>query len=704
MISKNLYFNMFREDMKRRIWTIALAMLAFVVGLPIYTMLRLDRIESVIESSGIVKAQAYYASFAGTGKEGLNALLIITVAGAILCAVSGYAYLYSKTKVDLYHSVPLKREKRFAIVFINGIVIYVIPYLLNLILYFIIGAANGLLTKQAIGGAIIAFFINLSGYLLIYSISIIAVLLTGNLIVGLLGIAVFMFYGPALLVLRMAIYDIFFETFYPTSGFNNTAQYLSPIYAYSSLNYGALKNQYFLWIGIIIITIVAIVIGFIINRIRPSEAAGSAMAFQKTQVVIKFLIVLPTSIFGGLLFMGMTESASFKWMIFGIIFIGFLAHGIIEIIYNSDFKCMIANKLQLLLCIILSLGIAEAANIDLFHYDSYIPKENKIASMGISFDYLESMNEYYDFSGEYDGTMQYRYNSYVNKDTYRLHHMKIKEIQNAYQLVQYAIENNVNEIDSQKDSSQNSISFIVKYNLKNKKEKYREYTVALDDIVPYIDQLYQDENYKEGVYQILTLDKNLFHSVSYFNQEDGVDESLKLSEQQMQELIGIYNEELKNLSGDELLNAIPVTQLTFEIGKEENIPNQSYYENQSYYVYSSFEKTIAYMESLGANLNTSINLDNIKSITITKYDHSKMHSYGEETYSKQPKEYTFKDKEQINSIVQALVLERFVQGRNLMNIDYDLGVDINYKYAVNSKEMGYIIKDKLPENISKQIE
>lgn len=705
MTSKSLYFNLIWEDMKRRIWTISLAMLAFVIALPIHTMLRLDRMKNAIQNTSLEEAQIYFAKISSIYNIGL--LIMITIAGAIICAISGFFYLYSRSKIDSYHSMPIKRGKLFIVSYVNGIFIYVIPYLINILLYFIIGAANGLLTGYAIKDAIIALFVNLAGYLLVYSISIIAVMLTGSLIVGLMGIAVFMLYGPAIIVLKTAICETFFDTYYASMNVNDNLQYVSPVFSYINLNNLVGEKQFWLFlIGVLIVTIIAIVIGINLYKLRPSEAAGKSMAFFKTQSVIKFLIVIPTAIVGGLLFMSMSESNSFAWMLFGILFIGFLAHGIIEIIYNNDFKCIIANKLQLVLCIALSLCIAGAAKLDLIQYDSYLPKENNIESMGISFDYLEPYYDYFDFTNEYPNLSIYQQYAYVNFTTYRLDHMKITDLKAAYPLVQYAIDHNVNDLDySQRDESQKYISFTVKYSLKNSAEKYRTYTAKLDDVLGYIDSLYADENYKTGVYQIFTMDKALINSISYFNSVEGTDEKLKLTNDQMEEFLNIFEDELKNLTSTELLESIPVTQLNL------NIEGNNYAINQSYYIYPSFTKTMEYMKSLGANLDSVIDPDNIESITILKYqDESNVSVAYEDKYvvtdkTATPEQFTFTEKEDIEKITNALILERFTSGTKYnLNINYNLEVNIQYKYAGNNSDVAYLWIEKLSEDIRKQIE
>ncbi|MFA9375831.1 MAG: DUF6449 domain-containing protein [Lachnotalea sp.] len=694
MTSKNLYFNLLKEDMKQRLWTVALAMLAFAVGLPIYAMLRLNRIKDSIEYGGIEAARNYYASIANT--SGIGVLIVITIVGAIICGISGFAYLYSKRKVDLYHSIPVKREKLFMVTYINGVIIYVVPYLINLVIYIIIGAANGLLSGNAVSSAILTVGINLIGYLLVYSITIIAVMMTGNLIVGLLGTAVLMIYGPAVLTIKVSICELFFKTYYQYGDVPDQFAYVSPIFAYIKLAVSNNISSFVTcFVGTIVVTLLSIALGVVLYRIRPSEAAGKSMAFKNTQGIIKILIVLPTALVGGLLLMSMSETTSFAWMLFGIVFIGFLAHGIIEIIYNNDFKCMIANKIQLAVCIIVSLIIAGAAKTDLIQYDSYMPKESKVESMSVDFEDIEPNYEYFDLNNEYYDTNQFNPYNKVSSSKYRLDHINMTNFDSAYQLVKYAKDNNYYETDYlYENSTDRFTTFTVKYILNNKKEIYRVYTVKLTDIMKYVNNIYSDENYKEGTYQIIKMDRSLINLIKYYNVAEDMEVDLKLTEEQKQKLIDIYVADLKTLIGNELVDNIPITQLSFRVGGDDDNSLQSYY------VYPQFTKTIEYMKSLGANLEiTTVNSDNIDSITITDYSSNVIRANGDAV-----KVYTFTDMKQIDAIAKAIIPRELSRGIMIhSNIERNLDVSISYKYVGQYDESVSIIMDKLPADIRKEI-
>ncbi|WP_099467595.1 DUF6449 domain-containing protein [Konateibacter massiliensis] len=699
MTSRSLYFNLLWEDMKRRIWTISLSMLVFLFVFPIQTLMRLERWEKAFY--GVKATDVDFAKI--ISQYSGEFLIVVTVTGAIICAISGFFYLYGRNKVDFYHSVPIKREKLFAVSYINGIIIYLVPFAINMILYLIIGAAKGYLSGLVLKTAATAFIVHLTGFLFVYSITVIAVMLTGNLIVGLMGTAIFMSYGPIIVAIKNTLFTTSFYTYYASDKEYAAMKFLSPVFAYVHL-YELVEEKSFIvfFIGVLAAIVVTVAIGIALYKIRPSEAAGKSMAFFKTQTVIKFLIVIPTAIIGGIFFMSMSATGSFAWRVFGILVIGFLAHGIIEIIYNIDFRSIISHKIQMLICLGIALAITGIVKADLLHYDNYIPKESSIESVGVSFSGLEPYISYYDFAGEYyDEDESY---AYVSDTKYMLDHVKITDIEKAYAFMQYAVENNVKESIagmesySQVNDTRQNISFTVRYNLKNGGEKYRRYTVNLEEALSYMEAIYTDENYKTGTYQILTLDNSLIHEVRYFNSVEGTDDLIKATSEQMTELMDTFREELKGLTITELLEDIPVSQLTVSLGDEGR------YITQEYLIYPSFTKTIAYMNQLGANLDSVLNPDNIDSITITKYPAASEMEYTDvkegTADTEAVKTYEFTDREDIEKIAGALILDRLSGGiKYNTEIDYNTEVYIQYKYVGKNYVSAYILSDKLPEDI-----
>ena len=141
MTSKSLFSKLLREDLKRRIWAVALAMIGFFFALPINLALTMENaqadnfyrynnyesLDAVQWSSPEQKAARILElkiQVALDGAEfgnGLLAFLMITT--AVVMGVSSFAYLHNKRKVDFYHSLPVRRELFYLVQYMGGFLI-----------------------------------------------------------------------------------------------------------------------------------------------------------------------------------------------------------------------------------------------------------------------------------------------------------------------------------------------------------------------------------------------------------------------------------------------------------------------------------------------------------------------------------------------------------------------------------------------------
>ena len=112
MTSRNLLCRLMREDVKRRLWAIAISVIAFLFAIPVYTATSLERAIKMIKQGQILGDKYEYLSNVAMNclSVGNSALVMLTIMLAILCGISGFYYLHSKKKVDFYHSLPVKRE------------------------------------------------------------------------------------------------------------------------------------------------------------------------------------------------------------------------------------------------------------------------------------------------------------------------------------------------------------------------------------------------------------------------------------------------------------------------------------------------------------------------------------------------------------------------------------------------------------------
>ena len=128
MTSKNLSFKLMAEDLKRRVWTIALTVLALIFA----------------QIFPIAVKCSEYAEQAGKWNEStreymetniLSLLKVnpmaaaVLIGAAVLWAVTSFCYLHNSKKVDFYHSIPVKRHVLYIANYLNGIWVTAAVYL-----------------------------------------------------------------------------------------------------------------------------------------------------------------------------------------------------------------------------------------------------------------------------------------------------------------------------------------------------------------------------------------------------------------------------------------------------------------------------------------------------------------------------------------------------------------------------------------------
>lgn len=693
MISKSLFVRLWKEDLKRRIWTLAIFCLIFLLILPIICALNLEETtlykESKLQDVIDLMGPAYYG------------VTVVTVIGAIVSGLSGFFYLQSRKKVDLYHSIPVRREELFLVSYLNGFLVYVVPYLMNVIFCFIIIGLKHYMYPSVFAAALAAIGINLLYFCLIYTITIIAVMLTGNIIVSFLGCGVFLSYGPMLVGIKESYYSSFFQTYYNDYNRTDLYTFLSPIGSYVTAisKYINQEDCTATIIKALIALALCVVVAVILYKKRPSEAAGNAMAFHITKPIIKFLLVVPIALGGGVLFRSIVSTNSDGWFIFGIIFTLVIIYAIVQVIFQFDIRCAFAQKKHLLSCAIIIGLIACVFRFDLLGINTYIPKTEDIESMGVYISGLDQNMETYLYVG---GRSEY-----ISYQEYQLKNMKLTDFGAAYDLAKLGIQS----LDKMKESYDyaytdiySNYTYIIKYNLKNGKSVYRSYKLSSSDSKKLIKSLYENNQFKEYHFPINQCKEEEINRIivsyasetlNYTESDTGVSDNLYIdNSNQIAKLYDIYTEELNSLSFEEKSNAEPVAEIEFDAGEN----NYS-----GYYVYPSFTKTISYLEEQGFNLAKTISLPNIIDITVYKYNYD----YSNNTASGDIEPITYTDTEKISEIVPGLIDYEFYQNNKLVENAVD-GIEavINYRTGGTGQiqSFSYVFRsDKMPEFVKKDL-
>ena len=202
MTSKSSFFNLMKENFKRRTALPAIATLIFFFAMPIASLLVSDnylrQLEIGASAADIANAKALiYRGFIDT-HNAAGGLLILIILLAFISGISAFSYLHNGRKTDFYHSLPISRNRLYAVAVVNSILMIGIPYLIMAVASaLIIGNRSG--HTGCLSYALMNYLYGMCFFILFFATTVLAMMLTGTRLTGVMGTALLMSYGPAVL-------------------------------------------------------------------------------------------------------------------------------------------------------------------------------------------------------------------------------------------------------------------------------------------------------------------------------------------------------------------------------------------------------------------------------------------------------------------------------------------------------------------------
>ena len=712
MTSKSLFFKLMKEDFKTRVWTLAISILIFFFSLIVATAMMI--------SFNLYNSSTYnysddlamnFMSYIGINNPFFGIIFIVL---SLVMAMSGFSYLYSKKKVDLYHSLPVKREVLYFIKLINGILIVVIPFIICEIVASLLAIANtGKISILIAAIWAIAEWTLL--FILSYFLTVFSIMLTGNMLIGILACGFFSFYFPLISLVLKGYQSTFFDTYY-TSGF--IIENVLPNMSSFMLMFNIFELK---WLTRIIIVILASIAFLFINlflyKKRASEAAGKSVSFNVIKLPIKSMMVIFMSILMYLLGYEVMND-SIGWGLFGLIVSGVITHCVMEIIYNQDFKKIFAKKIELLVLIIISIFIAAAFQFDIFGYDSYIPSASQIKSTAVISNLLESNSEQYynkvEISDGYynDSFVDVDYASDSKIEADLIKKMDIQNKDAVLELARQGIEAAKYDLEPHGDFDR----VLISYKLKNGRTVGRVYYVDLDQSTSGLSSVYADESYKKSSYPILSENPENIVSVDFNGIMDNDTHIVFHDDELKKKFVETYKKELMNLDYETKLKSYPFASIRFNNefmedalkkyagfnytsdsttavnSKWENVYANSLESVGFYPIYPEFKETLDLLKEMGVEITYKFPAEYVDSIDVSYHDweNIKLDDNNEEieSYSSETTPKTFTDKKDIEEILDKLVICDSPYKENL-NEDRNYAAIINTGNLESSAYRGY---------------
>lgn len=611
MTSKVSFFKMVKSECTRRLWLLTILAVLFAGALPVAGLMQLQRYDpsgyEIIEEEAAPSAaanareerriQEIRESMEEIVGKNNSAVSCITLAGAFLAGISGFAYLHSRKKTDLFHSIPVRRERLFLVQQASGFILYLLPLLGAYLLALLVGAIKGALWAGTWLAALKGLAFQILSFFLAYETVVLGMMLTGKLLVAVLGIVVLFGYFPA----TAAILDTYMNFFRTYIGSGKLLwrwlEYLTPLYPL----YWADQTDGSAWALLVFLLAGALLMGasLLLYRIRRTEAAEQSMAFPRSQAVIKWLLVLPLSLAGGIIMSQVAMREDSLWMFFGILVGVVLISGIVEVVYSYDFRRAFSHRIQMLLMAVLALGVGSIFRFDLLGYDTWLPREDQVESMAVSSWRWTSDNSYWEAEGN-----DFRYQ---DRSEYLLEHMKITDFEGLYQMAREGAESTRSEYGNSGDKSY----ICIRYNLKNGSAAERQYEVSDETLDAAMEQLVCTREYQEAAYQLLTLDPQIYREMSV---RDRFDKRMAYEEEQelIQEVVEAYREDLRAQELESWKRAEFLGILNLTAGRE------AWKAEWAYPIDSTFTHTLEVLENRGIQL-LPLSQESVSQIRVIDY-------------------------------------------------------------------------------------
>lgn len=704
MTSKKSFLASMKENNKRRIWVWIVSGLFWFFYFPIGLGLLMSRTKNanidmqVTEEFALFNLRETVSSWIGVNE----AMLIFVSALAILCAIQGFSYLYSRKKVDMYHSVPVSKKRRFLTIYMNGILIYLVPYFINMLLAVMVAFINGGLYSVNLVHAFIAFFLNLILYIGIYGLTIIAVMLTGNIIITLFATVIFLWYE---IVARYVIYEYMthFFKYYSYNSMNNNIYTLPPAWYYNAINKiqkisdPKISMMQAGLSDILICILLAVIFGVIAYWCymkRPSEAAGKAMAFAKTKGIIKVLITIPVTLFLVLEVRGIvcpsgenTGINSLPIILLTTIVIAVLCSAIIEVIYEFDIRAAFKKKYHILIssaCVVLIYCIFQ---FDLTGYDKWVPNPDKLESAVILAEGLT-----------------YRQNIY-GSDLKYITRKELSKIQPGITDIDA-----ICELSGKKASYEDNDKLVgleVAYQMKNGKTIWRNFPVSIKE-EDTLNKIFENQEFKLenfSIYNDEMFENFKTEPTGEITYNTGIRiENIPLED--MDTIRSLYIKDLNRSNYNTLKNELVCGKIFFtaQWGDGRNYNNFE----TNYEIYPSYTNIIGYLKEKGLYKEKVLYPEEILSITVNNY-HYEYSQMGFDRYENRMVTKTFTEEHQIKELADALFPTNFETTflpPDTISENYSVTVQLKSEMVDSSYYRGNnsfnLISDQIPDWLEKE--
>jgi len=702
MTLKNSFLTDVMENLKRRNWVFWISFLTFFCYFPGYLILALSNLKAsygeIATAEALLRIQGRMNAVVKSNLQLNGVMPVIIIFLAILIGMQGFAYLHNKRQVDFYHSQPVSRKRRFLVLWLNGILTFVVTYLVNMVLGMVVAAIYGQLSTVVICGALEGALLYLVFFLGIYHIALIAVLLCGNALVSILAMGVLLGYEIGCRAMSTFLADQFFLTYGNNEVEKMFDTWLSPIVIIYKHYYAANEGSYYAqdytymkaFTGLLVLAVIFGIISFVLYQKRASESHGNSISFDRIKEPVRFLVLLLIGSFGSYMIYIVTGE-SIPLTILGAVFFVGLGHAVIQLIYEVDFGAIRKKWITAVISLVSVILIFLSFKYDWTGYDYRIPKKSKVESVMVSLiadNFCDSVHVMPD-------------GKEIHSYAYKKNNMKLTDLDTIYELLENRELIKQTEYQHVPATAQEYIEII--FRLKNGKTESRNIYVNYEENMGIIDKIYHMEEFQKVNNQVMEdnfVEDYKIVSAEYVN---GI-EKFEVPSHQVKALVAAYQKDVEQGKYAEVYYNMPIGKLEV---KGIGLQDPEFRNRWDVLIYESYKNTIDILKQSGIEYEAVFDEDYINQITKIEIQYTEHEKLSEGyTWQEANKTLIYTDKEMFDKLLEnAVPADNRWWGKNRNSSeDYYMYVFKPHLYDENYYEEIYFQPGEIPQFLIEELE
>ena len=700
MISRRSYWTKWLENIKRRGWTFVLCAAVMLLLGPVFLSVNLTGVynggafgSQTSEEMDLMMRTAFVSHIGFSQIWVFPALFF-----AVLFAVQGFCWLYSRQKMDLYMSVPVSSVKRYVMIWGNGIVCYAGLSFTGLLLCWATGAVFGVMSCYAAAQSMAAWAFQMLAFLAMYHVSLVAVMLTGNVLTALLGCAVLFSYEPAMRILYNHLKTMFYYSYCSAdaermmrlpwlSPFAGTLDLFERVcyrdgYLVGVPGTGGLTWQFGIQTGLLVICAASAgIFAYWLYRKRKTESYHRSVAFSPLAAVLELALLVPFGMAAGMAVAKMSGDSGI--FLFGGCLLGTVCgHAMIRLVYKRELKEVLGGKAVFAVSLTAAACFLGLFRFDWTGYDSYIPASREVRAVSVS---LESD---YSAFGNYEEPLWE--SGSVDMEEELLEKMASENTETIESVLWLAkkwrdkgMPGTVRDFEAGADTgyisegegkNENLRRWVVCYTMQGGRKVYRRFFADMEADQDKIDIIMKDPSYQRVRYQIFSpmFEERLGEMKISF--ADGRTETLYTAEKG--ELLEALRTDFRQYGYSLISDSIPEGKICFELKNKEG--GQDSTRIWEYPLYKSFEKTGEVLARNGIEVrdwHTLYCADEVDEIRISYYHYEGKNKglFEGEKLPEQEITAVFTDRDQVEELLKALYSEElsWIAGEEFGTVDRD---------------------------------